>query len=308
MIKKITIYLFLLSTINIYTQTLLKDNFNNGLSTEWNIIEDQPMYSGPSNWFIEDEVLRQTSNIWAYSGTDEFKYNLGTHIVNGNSEWGNYFFNVLMKATDNDGIGIIFRYQDEKNYYRFLLIEDQGNGGPKRRIQKFIDGEIYTLYEETLDDAIPNSWFSLTAEVISDSISIYINGSLFNTITDTTFKKGKIGLNCYAMSGAYFDSVSITSHSLIYDEPENKIVYNNRNPYIQLSTTNSVGVAWNTKQKVVGKVTYGESAQLTNTIEEDSASNKHIIIIEDLEPNTKYHYAVYNDNKVLESTNTLLSL
>lgn len=304
MIRIILLVIAISISNNVHSQTLLKENFDEGLSNEWVIVDDKPSYSGPSNWFIENEVLRQTSNIWAYEAPDEFKYHLGTHIVRGNSDWDNYSINALIKATDNDGIGILFRYQDDKNYYRFLLIEDANNGGPKRKIQKFIDGEVYTLYEQVIDDAIPKGWFAVTAKVNVDSISIYFDGYHFKTIIDSTYKKGKVGLTCYAMSGAYFDSVSVTRHDVIYDKPANLEIFSQRQPYIQLSSTNSVSVAWNTKEKVVGKVVYGRNEQIINTISEDSLTNKHLLTINDLETNSIYNYSVYNNENLLIDSNS----
>jgi hypothetical protein len=88
-------------------------------------------YSGPSNWFIKNGELKQTSNIWAYPEPEEYIYQLGTNLYAVDSSWQKYTVTGILKATDNDGFGILFRYQDEHNYYRFLLIEVANNGGPK---------------------------------------------------------------------------------------------------------------------------------------------------------------------------------
>ncbi|MGD8778480.1 MAG: metallophosphoesterase [Ignavibacteria bacterium] len=293
---KLYYLLFLFSCSLVSSQNLpFHDSFNESTLGNWEVTDDEPQYSGPSNWFIEDGVLRQNSNIWAYVAPDEFKYHLGTHISAGYEKWDNYSFNVLAKATDNDGIGIIFRYVDKNNYYRFLLLQDNGNGGPLRRLQKFVNGEPETIYEESPSQAIPEGWFSLTADVRADSITVYVNGEHFTTQRDTQFVEGKVGLSCYAMTGAYFDSVSVTNEKNVYEQPEQKLVEINRMPYLQLPDTNSIAIAWRTIEASMGKVKYGETVVLENEILEDSSGNIHFVKIENLEANRKYYYRVFND-------------
>ncbi|MBK8946084.1 MAG: metallophosphoesterase [Ignavibacteriae bacterium] len=293
----LVIILNLLFTISIFSQEInFFENFNDGSIEKWTIVDDEPSFSGPSNWFVDDKVLRQTSNIWAYAAPLEFHYHLGTHLFIGDINWADYSFNVNVKAGDDDGIGILFRYNDEKNYYRFLLIKDANNGGPKWKIQKFVNGEVFTLYEEELENAIPKNWFALTANVRKDSISIYVNSKLFRTVQDSTYSKGKIGLTCYAMSNANFDSISVTSKFKVYDEPENTEIVSDRKPFIQLTDTNSVAIAWNTKNKSIGKVEFGIDSLNLASITEDTLANRHFVLIENLETNQKYFYKVYNNN------------
>ncbi len=290
-----SIILMLFTIINFAQKLPFTENYSDDLS-QWEIVDDQPAYSGPSNWFISAGILRQTSNIWAYAAPDEFKYHLGTHITAGNEKWDNYSFNVICRATDNDGIGIVFRYIDSRNYYRFLLMNDPNNGGPVRRLQKFINGEPHTLFEEITSEAIPQGWFSMTADARDDSLKVYLNGEVFARVKDYQFIEGKIGLSCYAMSGAFFDSVSVTEDFLVYGAPEQIEVYQDRSPYIQLPDTNSVMIAWRSKNKFKGRVEYGTSNETHPSVSEDSSVNKHTVVIDNLQSNTKYFYRVYNDN------------
>lgn len=290
-----TILILLFLTVSVSAQTInFTDNFDDGNFNGWTKHDDSPPRSGPSNWFVENEVLRQTSNIWAYDAPDEFKYHLGTHLYSGENSWYNYSFNVLIRSTDNDGIGILFRYQDSKNYYRFIIMDDPNNGGPFRRLQKFVNGEPETIHETKPTESIPKGWFSLTADVREDTIKIYINGELHTNVVEQTYKKGKIGLTCYANSGSYFDSVKVSDEKIIYSAPENPTVYVNRYPYIQLPDTNSVLIAWRTTQKFTGKIEYGLTGKYGLEVVEDSSSYKHSLKISGLSPDTKYYYRVLN--------------
>ena len=130
------------------------DNFDDGNYAGWTVTDDVEPQHGPGVWVVENGVLVQKSNIWSYGPVElETKYHLGTHITTGDRNWTDYSLNALVRSADNDGVGLIFRYQDAKNYYRVLLMNDPSWSGrdssgtpvntPLQRIQKFIDGEPY---------------------------------------------------------------------------------------------------------------------------------------------------------------------
>ena len=220
---------------------LFIENFTNGNYDNWEVFDDVEPRSGPSNWVVQNQVLRQTSNIWSYDPPAEFIYHLGTKVIAGDSSWANYSFNAVLRSTDNDGIGMIFRYQDEKNYYRILLMDDAGNSGSTQsavqRIQKMVDGEPITLLQNEVNEAFPSGNFALSVDVRDDSIKVFLNHSLIGKVKDSEYSSGKIGLFTYANSGAYFDSITVSSDFFIYDEIEEFLplqpVSQDRLPYIQ---------------------------------------------------------------------------
>jgi len=297
------IILLLLYPFLVYAQSLpYYNSFDKSDLSEWTIVDDEPNSSGPGNWYAADGILSQTSNIFV--NQDEFNVHLGTHIFTGNKSWKNYSFNAILKTTDDDGIGIIFRYQDRNNYYRLLFLNDAGNGGPFRRLQKMTEGVLTTISESRLTNATPKNWFAVTAKVKDDSIITYLNGSLLFSVEDQTHKGGAIGFTCYANSGAYFDSVSVTTEDLVYSEPENIEVIPQRLPYIQLPDTTSACIAWRTTAKSIGKIEYGLTNSYGNIIIEDSAVNKHFVKIENLLPDTRYLYKVWNADTVFSEGNS----
>lgn len=286
--------LFFNITINSQT-VLFSENFDNPSLFGWTILDDQPAFSGPSKWYVENKELRQTSNIWAYAEPLEFFYHLGTQIIADSTSLNNYTINALIKSTDNDGIGIIFRYVNQKNYYRLLLLDDAANGGPKRKLQKFVNGEPITLYEKTYSDATPTGWFSVTADVRGDTITTYVDGERFASALDSTYSQGKIGLFCYANSGAYFDSIKVTDEFVLYGKPNIPDVVVERAPYIQLTEKTSVSIAWNSSIKTKGRVTVTGPAGFTATETELVSDVRHIVTFNNLLPNTTYNYKVFND-------------
>lgn len=310
--KQLLFFVILFST-SAFTQEviLFQDSFTNDDLVDWEITDDPQPKSGPGSWSVTNEELRQTSNIWAYDPPAEFIYHLGSHVSAGGANWTDYSLNAILRSTDNDGIGIIFRYQDPQNYYRVLLMNDAGNSGnansPIQRIQKFEDGEPRTLLQNKVNEAYPQGYFSLSADVRGDSIKAYLNGQLIGEVEDTTYRSGKIGLFVYANSGARFDSVTVSKDFFIYDKPEIEINTNypvdqDRQPYIQNPTESSVEIAWRSLTPAVGTVEIGlEKGVYSQSISESGSMQKHHVTIQGLQPDTRYFYRVNNgDETILE--------
>ena len=288
------------------------DDFDDGDYAGWQVVDDPEPQSGPSEWVVEDGVLVQKSNIWAYGPVElETKYHLGTHITAGDKAWTDYTFNAVVRSTDNDGVGLIFRYRDERNYYRVLLMNDPAWSGrdidgvpvntPLQRIQKFVDGEPVILAENKVDAAYPSGYFALTADARGDTLRAYLDGALILTAVDAAYPDGKIGMLSYANTGAYYDSVSVTAERVIYDAPDRTVRYavrEDRMPYIQNPTRTSVEVAWRSLEPAVGKVTFGaEKGAHDREAVEEAARQKHHVHLGGLEASTRYFYEVYNDDR-----------
>ena len=106
-----------------FSQTLpWGDDFEDGNMQGWTIVDDQPYASGPSNWLVSSGQLLQTSNI--YSTENELSVYKGTHAIAGSEDWSDYYFAARIYTSDDEGIGMLFRYQDEDNYYRFFTLEN----------------------------------------------------------------------------------------------------------------------------------------------------------------------------------------
>jgi predicted phosphodiesterase len=300
-------FLLFLMRVNAQETILFTENFDDGNFNGWTIIDDPEPRSGPSNWLVEAGELRQTSNIWSYDPPAEFIYHLGSHAVSGDTSWTDYSLNAILRSTDNDGIGLIVRYQDPQNYYRILLMSDAGNSGSSnsaiQRIQKFVNGEPRTLLQNKVSSAFPPGYFSLTADVRGDSIKAYLNGVEIGAVEDDEYQKGKIGVLVYANSGARFDSITVSEDRFIYDTPTIEINYpvlKDRQPYIQNPTTDKVEIAWRSVEPFIGRVDIGaEKGNYTRTVVELDKMQKHHVEIDGLAPNTTYFYRVWNESELV---------
>ena len=297
------------------------DDFEDGNYEGWTVFDDPEPQSGPSNWIVENGFLVQTSNIWAYGPVElETRYHLGTHIVRGDKNWEDYALNAIVRSADNDGVGLIFRYTDENNYYRILLMNDPSWSGrdingspvntPLQRIQKFVGGEPEILAENLVSQAYPSGFFALTADVRGDTIRAYLNGELILSATDATYPRGKIGMLSYANSGAYYDDILVSETPVVYEAPENlAITYPvraPRAPYLQNPTQTTMEIAWRSLEPYRGVVRFDqEKGVLGFEVQEDSARQKHHITLTDLSPSSRYFYQVQDEtgNRVQDEEN-----
>jgi hypothetical protein len=80
-------------------------------------------------------------------GTTDFD---GPRAVVGKATWKDYTYTVDLRSLDDDGLGIVFRYIDENNFYRLMFMSQSGNtlGPPPRGIsvQKRLDGAYSEVF------------------------------------------------------------------------------------------------------------------------------------------------------------------
>src|ERR1700730_13715215 len=115
---------------------LLDERFHDTRLINWTVVDDPDTIEGPSDWRVEtDGWLHQRSNIWGRRG-DFIGLWFGTYLVAGDVGWEDYTFSVKAKPIDDDGFGVVFRYQDPEHFYRLLFLQDGLSGGPITRLDR----------------------------------------------------------------------------------------------------------------------------------------------------------------------------
>ena len=182
---------------------LLSNDFSSALT--WTIF-DEGTNAAPSNWFVDSGVLRQTSNIYGGSIGAAGLPKPGTYVrpFPGNPGWTDYTFSARMKSTDDDGMGMMFRYQDDDNYYRFSMDSQRGY----RRLVKKVAGVFTLLFEDTFSFVL-GQWSQVEVVAGGDKIVIYIDGQLWNIAMDSDLPDGQIGLYSWGNEGLSFDDVFV---------------------------------------------------------------------------------------------------
>lgn len=211
---------------------LLRENFNRytlpataqGTGSRlgrWQV-RDNGSVNTPSKWEIRQvgtppsRFLTQTSNI---KGSNDDAAELGKpgtmlilsddprlDAVHGEqpSNWTDYRLSVYLRSTTSGALGLVFRYRDDKNYYRFSLDRKRKH----RRLISMADGKATLLKQ---DDFLyqPNRDYLITVEAIGGNLRIYQDGTLVFEANDAALPKGSIGLYCYENPGSRFSDVRV---------------------------------------------------------------------------------------------------
>jgi hypothetical protein len=202
----IAFLIFLLSC----NSPLLDERFLDNRLANWSVIDDPDTVEIPSNWHVEDDGwLHQSSNIWGRRGDFLGRW-YGTMIVTGDGSWANYRMTVKAKPDDDDGFGVVFRFQDAEHFYRLIFINDTLSGGPLTRLDRR-EGANYTEIWSVKKGFNPRAEGLIEVEVKGNSIRATVDGRRLFDEKDDAYGRGKIGLFCYAQNQQAFDNVRVTN-------------------------------------------------------------------------------------------------
>ena len=191
------------------------DTFDDGTFDDWTIVDEGNNYA-PSDWKVSNGVLVQDSNIFGGSSNGTEPYKPGTYALNGAANWADYTVSLKLRSRDDDGIGIMFRYQDPDNYYLFSM----GKQRNYRTITKKVDGVVTELAGDTVP-YIMNQWYEVRIEVQGNTIKAYLDDTLLFDVQDDSLATGKIGLYSWGNTGSDFDDISV--NPIIYTLPEQEL-------------------------------------------------------------------------------------
>jgi len=151
-----------------------------------------------------------------WAGTDDGNLQLSTDFGNN---WTNITYRVQLFAGDDDAIGVVFRWQDapaadaDGNFYRFFMVRDEASGGPKRRLDKKVDG-VWTVLDERTnsnDGYAENKWYLIEIDMVGANFTVRVDGNIVFEVSDPEPipARGLIGLFCYGEEGADFDNIRV---------------------------------------------------------------------------------------------------
>jgi hypothetical protein len=187
---------------------LLDERFHDTRLVNWTVVDDPDTLEGPSDWQVApDGWLHQRSNIWGRRGDFLGRW-FGTYLVAGDTGWRDYTLSVKAKATDDDGFGVVFRYQDAEHFYRLLLLQDGFSGGPITRLDRREGGDYTELWSASTGYR-PGAEVVLEISVEGDNIKATMDGKQLFEKKDNTYGNGRVGLFCYAQKGQAFDDIKV---------------------------------------------------------------------------------------------------
>ena len=162
-----------------------------------------------SNWQVNGTQFTQQN----FVGTNLQTYHFGTYLY-ASSGFSLTDYTVSLNAISLDNtvgnedadIGVMFRYQDNNNYYRFSMNYALGF----TRLEKKVNG-VWSTFSVNSRGFIPGQKQAITVVVSSNNILVYLNGEPLFSVQDSSLSSGTIALYC--QDKASFDSVSVNANS-----------------------------------------------------------------------------------------------
>ncbi|MBK8161665.1 MAG: SGNH/GDSL hydrolase family protein [Gammaproteobacteria bacterium] len=186
----------------------LTENFNNGAGN-WTIVDDS---TKTSSWAIIGGALQEQNGVETRPGAFDQSYHKGTYaFYTPGTGLYNYRFSVdalYLSAGQADDIGIMFRYQNNNNYYRLSMNSRYGF----TRLEKKVSGTFSPLAVNARGYLF-GELLSFTIEVNGSQIQVWLNNEPLFAVQDTSLASGTVAL--YAQDKSSFDNMSIGSPSTV---------------------------------------------------------------------------------------------
>ena len=178
------------------------DTFNSRTLTGWTK-HDEGTVAGPSAWGVDAaNRLQQASNIYGGSTAASEISRPGTELVAGAADWKNYDWTVTVRPLDDDDVGVVFRFGDTDNYYRFSMSRQQSY----QRLVKKVNGR-FTLLARNGRAYTSNTPYVIRTLAVGSRIVVSVDGVVVFDVTDTSLTRGRIGVYTWGSSMTKFDSV-----------------------------------------------------------------------------------------------------
>jgi hypothetical protein len=186
------------------SSVLLDDDFSDGDYIGW-VVVDQGTLEGPSSWSASSGVMVQSSNIYGGSTSGSELSKLGTYAYYaGGLGWTDYQADLTIRSTDDDSIGVMFRYQNGNNYYRFSWDKQRSY---RRLVKK--QGGVFSLLAGDSVPYIVGRTYQVGITARGTSLTVSIDGVPVFSVTDAAISSGGIALYSWGNSGGYFDDVVV---------------------------------------------------------------------------------------------------
>ncbi len=172
---------------------LYQDDFSDS-NSGWPVAADSDKaanYTADGQYLLQAITARQ--DVWAHPGKN---FSDATIEVDASKASG----------PDNNGFGLVCRFQDNNNFYYFMTSSDgyQAIGIYQNGSSKYL-----TADKMQTTSAIKPGVNHLRADCVGSTLTFYINGQKVSSATDTTFTSGDVGVFDDPNVGITFDNFAV---------------------------------------------------------------------------------------------------
>lgn len=231
------------------SKILVNEDFSSAGSLSRFTIVDEGEFGGKgpdgkaSEWVLNNGKLVQTTELasreltwtgataadywkrgWSPLGDGVNVLRLGTYALFNDPAalaWKDYAIEATIETPDKDGLGFLFRYKDNKNYYKLeldadgILDRNPGNGaGSIFNLVRMRNG-VEEILAQVPGKYEPGQSMKLRVEVVGDKIMAYLNDeALFAyPVGDRGLDAGTFGLYSWGNAGLSFDNLTVVDLS-----------------------------------------------------------------------------------------------
>ncbi len=195
-------------TVDEVPDLLMEEHFDGATTGGWSEIDEGGLLS-PSSWGLQSDQYVQSSNIYGPNGQATANRQGTFAFWNDPAAllWDDYTCAANIRSTDNDGIGLMFRYQDQDNYYKVEMDSQRGFA----TLFKMQGGVETTLATDNNHQYAIGSIMRLEVSAVGSEITVLLDGQeLFDPVTDADYLPvGTVALYSWGNAGAYFDDVVV---------------------------------------------------------------------------------------------------
>jgi hypothetical protein len=131
--------------------------------------------------------------------------------------WTDYLLTMTLRSEDNDALGVMFRYQDPQNYYRFSWNKQNYT----RRLVKCEEG-VFSLLAQDYVTYQQGRSYALQVLADGDRLQVSVDDNPIFDVVDGSFAKGGVALYTWMNAGSFFDDLiveDLASGAVILSEP-----------------------------------------------------------------------------------------
>ena len=189
-------------TATVTVNIVLNDDFSGGMGN-WTTKNDSGL---ASSWAVVGGELQQQNRVENKPGSFDQSYHTGTYAYyTAGNALTNYRFTTdarYLATGSQDDIGIMFRYQDNNNYYRLSMNLRYGF----TRLEKKVGG-TFTPLAVNARGYSNGQLLHFTVDANGSLIQIMVNGDPLLAINDSSLSSGSVAL--YTQDKVSFDNVTV---------------------------------------------------------------------------------------------------
>ena len=162
---------------------------------------------GKSAWVASRGVVTQTAMTGAANPFEPFGLP-GTNLVGGKA-WRDVVVSAALRCDTNRGaVGLLVRWVDEQNHYRFSM---SAQGGYRRLVRRV--GGMYTVLWEDTGAVRVGQDHRVVVTALGSALSVSVDGVLVCSVVDSALASGEAGFYSWRCPSAVFRGLTVSSRT-----------------------------------------------------------------------------------------------